>query len=154
MKGLVILAVAVAVMRAEDGTLARDMLAAHNEERAKVGAPALSWSDELARVAQEWADTLIAQRRFDHRPKSKYGENMFQTDGSRATPRKVVERWASEAANFDARSNKCKGVCGHYTQIVWRDTRKVGCAVAQRGSREVWVCEYAPPGNYVGRRPY
>ena len=139
---------------ADDGSWARDMLAAHNAVRAKVGAPALAWSEKLAGVAQEWADRLIAERRFDHRPKSKYGENMFRLEGGRATPQRVVDRWAAEAANFDYKANQCNGECGHYTQIVWRATKEVGCAVARGGSREVWVCEYAPPGNYIGQRPY
>jgi pathogenesis-related protein 1 len=143
-----------ATVRAQDSDLGREMLAAHNALRAKVGAPALAWSENLARVAQEWANTLIAERRFDHRPNSKYGENMFRLDGGRTAPQKVVERWASEQANFNYKSNKCKGECGHYTQIVWRTTKELGCAVARGGQREVWVCEYAPPGNYVGQRPY
>jgi pathogenesis-related protein 1 len=145
---------AAAATAADEDSLARDMLTAHNEVRAKVGVPPLAWSENLSRAAQEWANTLIAERRFDHRPKSKTGQNLFRMDGARETPRKVVERWASEAANFDYKSNRCKGECGHYTQIVWRSTKQVGCAVARGGSREVWVCEYAPPGNYVGRRPY
>ena len=145
---------AIVVANAQEGPLARDMLSSHNAVRAKVGVPALVWSEDLARVAQEWANTLIAERRFDHRPKSKYGENLFRIDGARTTPQKVVEQWASEAANFNYKANRCKGECGHYTQIVWRSTREVGCAVARGGAREVWVCEYAPPGNYVGRRPY
>lgn len=143
----------VAAAIAQDG-MQRDMLAAHNAVRSKVGVPPLAWSDELARAAQQWADRLIAEKRFDHRPKSKFGENMFEMRGAQATAAKVAERWAAEASNFDLKSNKCKGVCGHYTQMVWRDTKEVGCAVSRGGGREVWVCEYAPPGNYVGRRPY
>jgi uncharacterized protein YkwD len=139
---------------AADETAARQMVAAQNALRAKAGVPALAWSEDLARSAQEWADTLIAERRFQHRPKSKYGENMYESRGGQTPPAKVVDRWAAEAANYDYKSNKCKGVCGHYTQIVWRDTKQVGCAVAREGDREVWVCEYAPPGNYVGMRPY
>jgi hypothetical protein len=38
--------------------------------------------------------------------------------------------------------------------MVWRDTREVGCAVATDTEREVWVCEYYPPGNVAGFRPY
>ncbi len=44
--------------------------------------------------------------------------------------------------------------CGHYTQIVWRGTTTLGCAVARSSFREVWVCEYSPAGNIVGQRPY
>ena len=64
------------------------------------------------------------------------------------------EGWAAEARNYDYGSNKCSRVCGYYTQIVWGDAREVGCAVARGGGREVWVCEYDPPGNWVGKRPY
>lgn len=154
-RAAILIVLAAALVPAQDSDLAREMLAAHNDVRKKVGVDPLAWSEDLARVAQEWANTLIAERRFDHRPKSKYGENMFRMDGGRTTPRKVVERWAAEQSNFDYKGNKCKGgECGHYTQIVWRATKQVGCAVARGGSREVWVCEYAPPGNYVGQRPY
>jgi len=105
-------------------------------------------------VAQNWADTLLARKEFVHRPNSSYGENLFDVNGAGATPGQVVESWATEARNYDYSSNKCSGVCGHYTQIVWGDTKEVGCAVARGGGREVWVCEYDPPGNWVGKRPY
>src|SRR5712691_6171246 len=64
------------------------------------------------------------------------------------------QRRDTEARNYDYASNRCHGVCGYYTQIVWRDTREVGCGVARGPGREVWVCDYSPPGNWVGRRPY
>jgi pathogenesis-related protein 1 len=136
--------------------LARDFLAAHNAARAKVGAPKLVWSDRLAAIAQEWADHLASVGGFEHRPKSKYGENLFEMRGGKSTAAEVVEKWMSEAANFDYKSNRCRkgAMCGHYTQVVWRNTKEVGCAVAGKGTREVWVCDYDPPGNYVGRRPY
>ena len=151
---LTLAAVVIAVAMAADEPAAREMMAAQNAARAKVRVPPLAWSETLARSAQEWADTLIAERRFAHRPKSKYGENMYETRGGQTRPPKVVDRWVAEAANYDYKSNKCKGVCGHYTQVVWRGTKEVGCAVARQGDREVWVCEYSPPGNYVGQRPY
>jgi len=98
-------------------------------------------------VAQQWAETLLARKQFVHRPKSAYGENLFETVGAHASPAQVVREWASEARNYDYASNRCHGVCGHYTQIVWRDTREVGCGVARGPGREVWVCDYSPPGN-------
>jgi uncharacterized protein YkwD len=138
-----------------ESPLAREALAAHNAVRAKVGVPALAWSDDLATAAQKWANTLIETRQFAHEAKSKFGQNLFEIRGAHATPSEVVEDWAAEAAHFDYKANKCSGgQCGHYTQIVWRKTTEVGCAVAREGPREVWVCEYNPPGNYVGQRPY
>ena len=72
-----------------------------------------------------------------HRPKSPYGENLFEIDGGTASPAQVVRSWASESRDYDHSSNRCSGVCGHYTQVVWGDTKEVGCAVARGGGREV-----------------
>jgi len=135
-------------------TLKRDMLAAHNAVRAPVGITPLAWSDRLAARSQDWANTLLARRQFAHRPKSPYGENLFEITGAAASPAQVVTAWAGESRNYDYNSNTCRGVCGHYTQIVWGVTKEVGCAVARGGRREVWVCNYDPPGNWVGKRPY
>ena len=135
-------------------SLSRGMLAAHNAVRARVGMPPLAWSDRLAARSQDWADTLLARRQFIHRPNSAYGENLFEITGATASPAQVVKVWAAESRNYDYTSNKCSGLCGHYTQIVWGDTKELGCAVARGGGREVWVCNYDPPGNWVGRRPY
>ena len=74
--------------------------------------------------------------------------------GNHPLPTDVVGVWAAEARDYSYRANTCHGVCGHYTQLIWSDTREVGCAVARDASREVWVCNYDPPGNWVGVRPY
>jgi pathogenesis-related protein 1 len=135
-------------------SLSKDMVAAHNSVRTAVKVGPLAWSDKLAAVAQEWADHLLAKNEFAHRPNSRYGENLFEVDGGQVSAGQVVEDWASEAREYDYHLNHCTGVCGHYTQLVWRDTRDVGCAVARGGGREIWVCNYDPPGNVVGRKPY
>ena len=130
------------------------MLQAHNAVRSRLRLPPLAWSDQLAVAARQWAKTLLTHNEFLHRPRSAYGENLFEVDGAYASPAQVVSQWASEARNYDYASNRCNGVCGHYTQIVWRDTTEVGCGLARSARREVWVCEYNPPGNWAGRRPY
>ena len=139
---------------AAPSSLSRDMLARHNAVRARVGMPPLAWSDRLAAYAQDWADTLLARNQFVHRPNPAYGENLFEITGAAASPQQVVDAWAEESRNYDYTSNRCAGKCGHYTQIVWRDTKRVGCAVARGRGRDVWVCNYDPPGNWVGKRPY
>jgi pathogenesis-related protein 1 len=132
------------------------MLAAHNQIRTRVAVPPLAWSRELAAAAQQWAGELVAKGKFEHRPGHQYGENLYEVRGARATPAKVVAAWAAEAKDYDAARNVCRAgaVCGHYTQLVWRKTRQVGCGVAHADDREVWVCNYSPPGNWVGQRPY
>lgn len=133
-----------------------DIVAAHNSVRSKVGVPPLFWSDELAQTAQNWANTLIANGAFAHRQGGQYGENLFEIAGFNAssTPNNVVGAWAAESAHYSYEANSCSGVCGHYTQVVWRDTKAVGCGVARDERREVWVCNYAPFGNIVGEKPY
>jgi uncharacterized protein YkwD len=138
----------------EAASLADNMLAAHNGVRQAVGVPALTWSVQLAAFAQQWANTLVARGQFAHRRNSPYGENLYEITGAQTTPGEVVDQWVSESKNYRYGSNTCRGVCGHYTQIVWRDTRRVGCAVAATARTEVWVCNYDPPGNRVGKRPY
>jgi pathogenesis-related protein 1 len=134
--------------------IAGEMLNVHNTIRSKVNLPPLQWSGELAAYSQKWADTLIARNITDHNPKSPYGENIFVT-GPGSTPLKVVQEWASESLDYSYRTNVCAGDdCGHYTQIVWRSSQKVGCGVARNPRREAWVCSYDPPGNYRNEWPY
>jgi hypothetical protein len=135
-------------------SLSQDILAAHNAVRSRVGVPPLAWSAALATVAQQWANYLIATNGFSHRPDNRYGENLYSLSGGAASPAEVVATWAAEGRGYDVRSDTCAGVCGHYTQLVWRNTTTVGCGVATDAEREVWVCDYNPAGNVVGYRPY
>ncbi|NUP09102.1 MAG: Fis family transcriptional regulator [Polyangiaceae bacterium] len=136
--------------------------AAHNEARANVDPPAaspippLEWSDDLAAVAQAYAEQCV----FEHSG-GEYGENLYANTGS-TTPQEVVSGWVSEVADYDYASNECSGVCGHYTQVVWADSLRLGCGVATcnenspfgDGPWQNWVCNYDPPGNWVGEKPY
>jgi hypothetical protein len=110
--------------------------------------------------AQAWADKL--QKRgceLQHRPSrgadaQKYGENIYWASGKKSSVDEVVGDWVAERKNFNARTNGCKGVCGHYTQVVWRKSVRLGCGMATCGDAEVWVCNYDPPGNFMGERPF
>lgn len=138
------------------------MTAAHNAVRANVNPapatpmPPLTWSSEVAAVAQSHADKCV----FQHSQNS-YGENIYATSGS-AAPQDVLGSWASEVSDYNYGSNSCSGVCGHYTQVVWADSLLLGCGVTQctqnspfgGGPWEFWVCNYDPPGNYNGQKPY
>lgn len=116
----------------------------------------MSWSSQLESVAQKWADALIASGKFEHSPHSDYGENLFQIRGARTSATNVVEAWSAEARNYDRASHTCRAgaACGHYTQVVWRGTKQVGCASSSAAKREVWVCIYNPPGNWDGQSAY
>ena len=133
------------------------MLAAHNAARREAGVPALQWSDSLTTSAQRWADTLRANGcNMRHSGARNLGENLAWAGGQTLSPSQVVGMWVGERRTYDAARNTCApgAVCGHYTQVVWRSTTQIGCAKAQCGRSEVWVCQYTPPGNYVGQRPF
>lgn len=130
------------------------MVEAHNKHRAAAGTPPLAWSAALAQQAQDWAQHLIGSGKYAPRNDGKYGENLFEIRGGAATPEQVVDAWAAEKQNYDSKANRCRARCGHFTQVVWRGTKSVGCGSARSGGREVWVCNYDPPGNVVGERPY
>jgi pathogenesis-related protein 1 len=148
------LAAAGAANTSGESAFARNVLAAHNSVREAVHLPPLKWSEKLAAVAQQWATNKIVRSQFQHSHLG-HGENLFEIRGGRATSWQVVNAWASEARDYDLQKNTCRRAkCGHYTQIVWRNTAAVGCASAHSSFREVWVCEYDPPGNVVGQRPY
>ena len=134
--------------------LPRDMVSAHMAIRSRLGLAPLVWSNRLAAYAQHWAEILITTGDFTPHRDPPYGENLYEITGGTSTPYDVVNAWASEAASYDVRRNSCSGRCGHYTQVVWRETKAVGCGVARAGRREVWVCSYDPAGNIVGERPF
>jgi pathogenesis-related protein 1 len=155
-KSVLLVAFVCARQASSADEIAREMLDAHNAARAGVGVPPLAWSNKLEAVAREWAESLAASGAFRHRPNSDYGENLCDIRGGKATPAQVVNEWTAEAKDYDPAKNTCRAgaVCGHYTQVVWRRTSQVGCAAAVAGRREVWVCNYDPPGNWARERPY
>ncbi len=134
------------------------MVAAHNRVRAMVNVPELGWSDALARQAQSWAEHLQSDQgcQMEHSHARGVGENLAWASGQRLNPASVVKMWADESRDFDPGSNSCApgAVCGHYTQVVWKKTTAVGCGMASCGRDEIWVCNYSPPGNYVGESPF
>ena len=133
--------------------------------------PALTWSASAEAVAQAWANRCV----YEHNPGRNAdgisrGENIAATaPGGRAnaTPAYVASLWAGEWPDYTYATNTCAAgkVCGHYTQVVWRGTTRVGCAKvtctvnspfvgASSPTWDFFVCDYEPPGNYVGQRPY
>lgn len=138
---------------------------AHNVERAEVGVPPLVWDADLAAIAQAWVvqcvDTQAPIGLVDHNANRSQGypeyvgENIYGS-GGQASGTAAVALWIQEQANYNYANNSCSGVCGHWTQVVWRTTTKVGCAIhtcpgLQYGATV--VCNYAPGGNNGGR-PY
>jgi uncharacterized protein YkwD len=134
---------------------AQEILTAHNAVRRKIGVPPLKWSDKLAGRAAEWANTLA--RTGASRMQGVPGQNIAYTSPpGTAKAHDIVAAWAAEAANYDHEKNACiEGKrCHHFTQVVWRNSSFLGCATVHDSQRDIWVCDYDPPGNNVAEKPY
>ena len=154
--------------QAHETGIMKGMTETHNRIRARLGLPSLHWSESLAAIARKRAVNLAENNNCTmQHTKSKLGENLFWasavkwSDGKREaqkiTAQHVAEAWAAEAADYDYKTNSCRpgAMCGHYTQMVWKDSRELGCGMAVcPGKAQIWVCVYSPPGNYIGQRPY
>lgn len=139
----------------------------HNQVRAEVGVGKVGWSEEIAKVAQEWADHLAATGKFEHRggaTATKYGENIAQGYGNNFSAKSGMEGWYSEKTDYTPgtpinAADPHFFKIGHYTQMVWRDTKNIGAGVAkiQTGPFKggfVVVCNYDPAGNMTGKAPF
>jgi uncharacterized protein YkwD len=126
------------------------MLGAHNRLRAKHCAEPLVWSDTVARAAKSWADHLAAHGCTLQHSETQYGENISGGTASTQTPERVVDLWYGETVAYDFGAGGFSMRTGHFTQVVWRGSRGLGCAAASCGDLRVWVCNYDPPGNMQG----
>lgn len=152
--------------------IADDFVCAHNAVRANPqptpspALPEVTWDPALAKIAQDYAQICKwghNNHRSDTYPEY-VGENIYASYGMTTTPADAVESWADEAQYYDYDTNTCQEgeMCGHYTQIVWRESVKIGCAQVKcptltgLGWRnaDYIVCNYAPGGNYMGEKPY
>ena len=141
------------------GQLAERLLAAHNRERALVGAPPLQWDANLAAHAASYGPALASFRRLVHSPReSRPGEreNLAMASHASMTPEQLVGLWLDEkrllqAGLFSAvsRSGQWEDVA-HYTQMVWPTTTRVGCAIFA-ADWDYLICRYSPPGNIDGK---
>jgi hypothetical protein len=150
------------------GTVARAdfntrLLDAQNAQRAAMHVPPLAWNVALANDARQWASELAATGRFEHSPdnpgQEPQGENLWAGTPRAFSPEAMVALWSAERRDYrpgvfpnNSRSGDVENV-GHYTQMIWRSTRQVGCATAVGRNEEVLVCRYSQAGNVYGERP-
>jgi len=136
------------------------IVAAHNSERAAAGMPPLVWDPQLAGAASIYAQQMAATGLFAHSDRSKRpgtGENLWMGSRGAFTYEAMVGGWGAEKRYFVpgvfpnvSRSGNWADV-GHYTQMIWPTTQRVGCAIASNASADYLVCRYATAGNIDGR---
>ena len=141
------------------------LLAAHNRERSAAGIEPLAWDPALAVEAAAWGGELAASGDFEHADfdpddPDPQGENLWAGTRGAFTPEQMVGLWIEEKKLFRAGrfpDNSATGRfedVGHYTQLMWRETDRVGCALAKGAEEEVLVCRYRTAGNVEGERPF
>ena len=129
----------------------RALLDAHNRLRAQHCAPPLAWSQKVAASAQKWADTLRDRGcQFAHSG-GVYGENLAAGTQGIMDAAAVVGMWYDEVKHFNFRRGGFSMKTGHFTQVVWRSTKTLGCGRVQCNGLDLWVCQYDPPGNVEGQ---
>ena len=136
------------------------ILAAHNAERARAGVPPLVWDNSLGTAAAGYATQMAMSGRFAHSDRSLRrgtGENLWMGTHGAFSVEAMVGGWTSEKRFFVpgtfpnvSRSGDWADV-GHYTQMIWPTTQRVGCALASTGRIDYLVCRYAGAGNIDGR---
>jgi hypothetical protein len=148
---------------------------AHNQARSgplnptpNPALPPVSWDPVLADSAYNYtakcqgATGLLshnANRSTDYQAlggSGYVGENIYGTTAKTTTPAAAVDAWMSEASQFDYATDNLTAA-GHYTQVVWRTSVRIGCAIVDCPNlqfHETVLCDYAPGGNLIGQKPY
>lgn len=141
------------------------LLAAHNRERASLGIQPLTWNEGLARDAAAWGRYLSRLGYLKHSPDNPndpdpQGENLWAGTRGYYTPENMVGLWVSEKRFFKAgifpdnsRTARLEDIA-HYTQVMWRSSTDVGCAVVRGRYDDFLVCRYSEGGNVLGERPF
>lgn len=143
--------------------IAERLLAAHNAERGRLGIKPLVWSAKLAAHAKKWSQALAVSDMMEHSAAAadgSEGENLWFGSKDDYSPEEMIGHFIDEKAMFkrgvfpDVTTTARWEDVGHYTQLIWKDTREVGCAITSNQRRDVLVCRYTPMGNVVGEKAY
>lgn len=118
----------------------------------------------ISQISQAWANHLVSKKLFQHNSAVNsrgYGENLAQTTwwGSSADTSTVItaqvnhliDLWYNEISLYNYRNPVFSMKTGHFTQLVWQSTTKVGVGVAIANGNLCLVMNYDPPGNYKGQ---
>ncbi|KAJ4482498.1 CAP domain-containing protein [Lentinula aciculospora] len=122
----------------------------HNTARSKYGASPLTWNTGLYSATQQWANACVFQHSGGN-----YGENLAAAAPQGITAQQGVNMWMAEASQYNYSNPNFSSATGHFTQVVWKSTTSVACAIANcnflGNGTGYLVCRYDPPGNYYGQ---
>ncbi|KAJ6783794.1 hypothetical protein PWT90_04397 [Aphanocladium album] len=123
-----------------------EVLAAHNWYRSQHSAAPLNWDEGLANYALNWARQCSENPRHSGGP---HGENIAWGTGW-SSSYGWVNSWGNERTHFDFNNPQWDPNAGHFTQMVWKSTSRVGCGWAHCPYGDNVVCSYESFGNVNG----
>ena len=129
-----------------------DALKTHNDLRSKHGVGPLKLSEDLNQIAQKYAEYLATIDSMEHSNniyKNEYlGENLFCCSGNEIQGESMTMSWYNEISKYHFNNPGFASETGHFTQIVWKDSKEVGFgfAISQKGIY-YGVANYFPAGN-------
>lgn len=126
------------------GGFNQEILSYHNKARGDHSVGQLTWDDTLAKYATDYLNKVNCD--FKHSG-GKYGENIAM---GYPTPTKAMEAWYNEGKDYNYNNPGFSEGTGHFTQMVWKGTNKIGCGQAKCSQGPYLVCEYDPAGNVEG----
>ena len=135
-------------------------LAAHNVERRNAGMLPLEWDPALGNSAAAYAQRMAMTGAFQHSDRSSrpgVGENLWMGTHGAFSVETMIGGWISEKRYFvpgvfpAVSATRNWSDVGHYTQMIWPTTQRVGCALASTPRTDYLVCHYSPKGNVDGR---
>jgi uncharacterized protein YkwD len=143
----------------DDLQFAKDMVKTHNKYRKLHGVPELKLSKKLTKLSKEWATKLAKDGTMKHRTGSKFGENLFMKWSSSpnmlVTATDACDHWYQEIVHYkgwDSESSSFGSQSGHFTQMIWRNSRYIGAAMSRTDDGKVFIVgNYYPPGNFLGQ---
>ena len=133
----------------------KDLLKQHNSYRKKHSAGSLKKNSQLEEIAQKYSEVLAKKGSLVHSG-SKFngeamGENLYMSWGMTSVSGKhVTDEWYNEIELYDFKKPGFSEETGHFTQLVWKGTKEMGCGAACQGSTCAVTCNYYPAGNYMG----
>lgn len=135
------------------------VVAMHNQIRGAEGVGPVTWDQSLAAAADAYARQLAITGRWGHsagESRPGQGENLWMGTHGAFTVDQMVGAWASERSMFRrgafprvSRTGNWEDV-GHYTQMIWPGSTRVGCAIRSSNRSDFLVCRYSPGGNVMG----
>lgn len=120
-----------------------------NQYRTRHRALPVVWDTVIESSARNHAEYIADKGYLEHSVNNGYGENLAATYSANAMV-DAVDMWYSEEPAYNYSQPGFSMATGHFTQLVWNASRRIGAA-AVRGKTGMTfvVMQFAPPGNYL-----